>query len=160
MTRGVLSIDHGLRLGWAWSDSQRASLGFQLKEFQQGSVDVDRRRHLADLGGAYVYYESWLLEQLGRLPTRVIVFEAPVPFSGGGIATRLLGGLATITELVARRSDIPVFEKAANSVKKFACANGRADKAMMMEAARRRGWKPQDHNACDALWLLAYTLEA
>ena len=44
------------------------------------------------------------------------------------------------------------------TLKKFATGSGRANKDDMVQAAKARGWSPQDDNEADAQLLLDYAI--
>ncbi len=43
-------------------------------------------------------------------------------------------------------------------LKKYATGNGNAKKEQMIQAAIAKGWRPQDDNEADALWILDYAI--
>jgi len=45
------------------------------------------------------------------------------------------------------------------TIKRFATGKGNANKAAMMEAARKRGFSPTDDNEADAIAILLWAVE-
>ena len=64
---------------------------------------------------------------------------------------RLLIGLATITELVAKLREVKCYEINVSSAKAFFTGNGRAEKRDMVAEAWRRGWEVGDDHQADAI---------
>lgn len=160
----LLALDiSASRTGWAIFplDAPLASLGPAPKPL----CGVQGFQRLADLDGdfgiVYLRFEGWLGEMIAVHGVTHLAFEAPLVFLDRGRSNvntaRLLIGLAAHAEKVARARSIPpqnIFELDVASLKKFSTGHGRADKAMMLEAARR-SWGPgiTDHNVADALHL-------
>lgn len=86
----------------------------------------------------------------------VIVFEQA--HHRGGAATAVCVGLVTEVLAFAAEHDIETMPVHTASLKKFATGSGRASKTDMIEAAKARGWNPQDDNEADAQLLLEYGL--
>lgn len=88
-----------------------------------------------------------------------VCFEAPyVPLINGRPIpnqTRRAYGSAAICEALAHRYGATCIEIAPTSLKKFFTGDGRADKAAMMHAARRRGFEIHSEHEADgaACWL-------
>lgn len=110
-------------------------------------------------GEVFSTFRVWITDLIKKTEPALFVFEAPI-ISGGkvNIATvRRLTGLSVIAEMVAHELGVPeIKEVPLATIKKHATGNGRADKAMMMEAARNMGWTFTDDNEADALWLHSY----
>lgn len=86
----------------------------------------------------------------------VIVYEQA--HHRGGAATAVCVGLVTEVLAFSAEHDIETMPVHTASLKKFAAGSGRASKTDMIEAAKARGWNPQDDNEADAQLLLEYGL--
>lgn len=153
MADGVLALDLATATGWAvWQPGDAAP--------RHGTCRLPKTGR--DIGRFLHAFEGWLRPFLeAEAPWRV-VFEAPILRAGQtDIATaRKLMCLAGVTEMVAHRAEVPVFEQGNQDVRKHFIGNGKAPrkqaKDKTMRACRARGWHPRDDNAADALALLDY----
>lgn len=97
-------------------------------------------------------YHRWLSSVLSCNRIECVVFESPVLMKNTRIETlRKLYGLAWHTEWYCRNKNIDVHEANVSQVKKFLTGNGRADKPMMMAAAKQMGFNPKVHDEADAI---------
>jgi Holliday junction resolvasome RuvABC endonuclease subunit len=76
----------------------------------------------------------------------------------GGAATACCVGLVTEVQAFAAEHNIEIMPVHSATLKKFATGSGRANKDQMIEAAKARGWNPQDDNEADACLILEYGL--
>ena len=67
-------------------------------------------------------------------------------------------GFAVTVEMLCCRWSVDVSQAPSNSVRKAFCGSGRAKKPEVWAECLRRGWKPQDDNAADALALMDYAV--
>lgn len=145
----ILGLDLATSVGFAVGDPENGEPRFGTHRLPSTGDDIGRFLHAFD----YVLSDIITLEN----PTNV-VFEAPILATRTTISTaRKLMCLAGHTELVCLRRSISCRECHLQTVKKFFTGSGRADKAAMIEAAKRHGWLVEDDNAADALavWALA-----
>lgn len=103
-----------------------------------------------DIGRMLVAYEDWLRAMVADVRPTHVFFEAPI-LSQRTMTARKLMGLASETERLCHRLGLPVREVNLMTVKKRFTGSGRAEKARMIEEARRRGWDVKDDNQADAL---------
>ena len=122
--------------------------------------------------GAFLYsYQSWLSSAISRWEPGEIVFESPVLPANTQLNTlRKLYSLCGVTELIAGNRQIPVREANLSSIRLHFVGVARAPKAIpakerrqwikdaVMLECRKRGFRPADDNAGDALALFSYTL--
>lgn len=163
-TPKVLALDLATRMGWACvggrvvDDAPRVSGAVELP-----LVEATRPPKHAGIvfGGLrwWLDHECWSEKALSDRPD-ALVLEAP----GGGVNGRSLihaAGLRGVALAWASAHGVPVVSVAPNTLKLWATGSGRADKAAMVEAARRLwpAWRGQDDNEADALCLLAWGLE-
>lgn len=84
----------------------------------------------------------------------LVVYERP--FGRGMDATRCGWGIAGAIEIAATRRGWPVTDTDPQTIKKFATGAGRAEKAAMIDAARRMGYTGHNEHEADAFCLLRY----
>jgi hypothetical protein len=140
----ILALDLGTKTGWSTNVNGRRS----------GTIAFDLRRGESP-GMRFLRLRSWLNEMgslLGDLD--VIAFEQA--HQRGGHATAVAYGLQGEVLAFAAEHGIETMPVHSSSLKKHATGSGRASKLDMIEAARARGWNPEDDNEADALHLLSY----
>lgn len=81
------------------------------------------------------------------------------PFARGQAATRLLWGMAGILEAAAHNAGCAVLDATDSQIKKWATGSGKADKDMMLVAARELGYTGDNEHEADAWCLLRYAEE-
>ncbi len=146
----ILALDLGTTTGWAMCGHDGL--------ITSGTVSFRPRRF--DGGGMrYLRFVNWLteLDQLAG-PIATIWFEE-VRRHAGTDAAHVFGGLlATLTSWAELRG-IPYGGTPVGTIKKHATGKGNASKAMMIEAAQARGYRPADDNEADAIAILHWALE-
>ncbi|MGH8080855.1 MAG: crossover junction endodeoxyribonuclease RuvC [Lysobacter sp.] len=144
----LLALDLGTTLGWALRFSGQAMSGtehFKVGRFEGG-------------GMRYLRFVRWLddLWRFAGAPSMVCFEE--VRRHRGVDAAHVYGGfLAQLTAWCERRG-VPYQGVPVGTIKKFATGKGNADKAAMIEAAKRWGHQPDDDNEADALALLHWAM--
>lgn len=88
----------------------------------------------------------------------VVVHEG-VSFSKYTLATMAHGSYRGLLRLACQQACVPLHTVEVKTLKLHATGKGNANKQMMIDAARARGWQPIDDNAADAAWVLDYWLE-
>ncbi len=73
-------------------------------------------------------------------------------------AAQMWGGLQAYMLGWTMTNKVGICHVEVKTLKKFATGNGNANKDMMVKAAFKKGWIPQDDNEADALWILEYAL--
>lgn len=132
-----LALDLGTRTGWA------AELdGVVLS----GTLDLksDVRRFL----------RLWRWLEQNVRPGDEVAYE-DVKRHLGTTAAHVYGGLKAVVQSVCADIGAKCYGVPVGTIKKSATGNGAATKDAMVEAARARGFEPQDDNEADALALLA-----
>lgn len=84
----------------------------------------------------------------------LVVYERP--FGRGMDATRCSWGIAGLIEAAATNNGWPVTDMDPQTIKKFATGKGRAEKEVMIAAARKMGYTGWDEHEADAYCLLKY----
>lgn len=140
---------------WDGHDGRPRAVSFSAPGGRKGSVGSG-----VDYGRSGAAYEQWLVDLITTIQPRRMAFEAPMqvirPGDAKGWATsqdvvRLLFGLAFLTDTIAHRLDVPVFEINAATARKSFAGNGHAKKADIMAQCRRLGWEPKDEDQGDAM---------
>jgi len=146
----VLALDLGTTTGWAL----RGYDGL----ITSGTVSFKPNRY--DGGGMrYLRFQNWLSE-MDRLvgPIATIHYEE-VRRHIGTDAAHVFGGLMAVLTAWAEMRGVPYQGVPVGTIKKSATGKGNSSKAMMIEAARKRGFFPKDDNEADAIAILLWALK-
>jgi len=111
-----------------------------------------------EFGDTFAGFHRFLVPLVELVRPDVASIEAPLQIVHGDRAKirtnqntiRILFGLAAIAEMVFHQFGIRVYETNVMTAKKYLAGHGRADKADMIAAARRLGWKVESADAADA----------
>jgi len=146
----TLALDLGTATGWALRD-HTGLITSGTASFRNGRFDGGGMR--------YLRFQNWLAE-LDRLsgPIAAIWFEE-VRNHKGVDASHVYGGLMATLTAWAEMRGVPYRGVAVGTIKRFATGKGNANKAAMMEAARKRGFDPKDDNEADAIAILLWAIE-
>ena len=149
--RCILALDLGTTTGWALR-SHDGLITSGTASFRPGRYDGGGMR--------YLRFTNWLTE-LDRLsgPIAAIWFEE-VRRHAGTDAAHVYGGLmASLSgwgELRGIRYEgVPV-----GTIKRHATGKGNAPKQAMIDAARAKGFSPEDDNEADAIAILLWAFDA
>lgn len=146
----ILALDLGTKTGWA-IQSEGGSVVSGTKAFKPGRFDGGGMR--------YLRFTNWLTEFNDYAgPFKTIWFEEVRNHKGVDAAHAYGGFLATLTAWAERQS-IPYAGVSVGTIKKHATGQGNSNKEAMIEAAKARGFKPQDDNEADAIALLFWAIE-
>lgn len=143
----ILALDLATQAGWATNVGRQS--GVQTFDVKRGESP----------GMRFLRCRGWLNEirpLLGGID--VIVYEQA--HHRGGAATACCVGLVSTVLTFAAEHGIETMPVHTAELKKWATGKGNAGKPAMIEAARQRGWKPEDDNEADAQLLLEYALES
>jgi len=146
----ILALDLGTTTGWALR-------GFD-SMITSGTVSFKPGRY--DGGGMrYLRFTNWLTE-IDRLsgPIEAIYFEE-VRRHLGTDAAHVYGGLMASLTSWAELRGIPYQGVSVGTIKKHATGKGNANKLVMIDAVRARGFTPTDDNEADAIALLLWAIE-
>ncbi len=143
----ILALDLATTTGWATNALDRVS----------GTVEFALRRGESP-GMRFLRCRAWLNEFWQLIGARLDVLVYEQAHHRGGAATAVCVGLVTTAQSFAAEHDIELMPVHTASLKKWATGKGNASKEMMIEAARVRGWQPQDDNEADAELLLDYAI--
>ena len=146
----ILALDLGTLTGWAL----RAYDGL----ITSGTVSFRPSRF--DGGGMrYLRFTNWLteLDQLSG-PIAAIWYEE-VRRHAGTDAAHIFGGLIATLTAWAELRGVPYAGVPVGTWKRSVCGKGNAGKQQIIDAIRRRGFRPADDNEADALAILLWALE-
>ena len=149
-TGAILALDLGTTTGWALQSPDGL--------VTSGTVSFRPRRF--DGGGMrYLRFRNWL-DEMDRLagPIATIWYEE-VRRHAGTDAAHVFGGLLATLTAWAEMRGVPYQGVPVGTIKKHATGKGNASKAMMIEAAQARGYRPEDDNEADAIAILHWALE-
>lgn len=142
----ILTLDIATRTGWATNAGRQS--GIQTFDVRRGE----------SVGMRFLRCRGWLGEMfnlLGRID--LIVYEQA--HHRGGPATACCVGLVATAQAFAAEHDIELMAVHTGELKRWATGKGNASKQMMIQAARDKGWSPEDDNEADAQLLLEYALK-
>lgn len=145
----ILALDMATKTGWAiMTDDGRV--------IESGVQDFTKRRGESN-GLMFLRFRKWLASMMnfGSGPVSLIAYERA--HYRGGAATEICVGLQTRAQEIAAEHGIPSAPVSTTTLKKFATGKGNANKAAMMNAARRcLGRDPIDDNEADAVLIAAW----
>ena len=149
MIETILALDLGSTTGWALLNRDAmidgGSQSFKPQRFEGG-------------GMRYLRFKRWLNEiKLCADGIDWVVFEE-VRRHAGVDAAPAYGGFMAHLSAWCEHHQIPYQGVPVGTIKKHATGKGNANKALMIEAARKRGFEPVDDNHADALALLDWAL--
>lgn len=146
----ILALDLGSIMGWA--------LRIGDERIQSGTVSFRPSRY--DGGGMrYLRFRSWLDQIATHARDLHAVYFEEVRRHVGTDAAHIYGGLlATLTawceQHVIAYQGVPV-----GTIKRFIAGKGNADKDVVIEAVKARGYTPTDDNEADAIAILLWAIE-
>lgn len=145
----TLALDLGTKCGWAVRDGAGVVSGVW-------HLQNDRQRRFEGGGMKWLRLRGFLDDVMASAgkPDRVAVEE--VRRHLGTDAAHAYGGALAVVTAWCEEHGIPYEAVPVAIIKKHATGKGNANKAAMIEAAKLRGWHPEDDNEADALWLLDY----
>ena len=149
--RCILALDLGTTTGWALR-SHDGLIASGTASFRPGRYDGGGMR--------YLRFTNWLTE-LDRLsgPIAAIWFEE-VRRHAGTDAAHVYGGLMASLTSWGELRGIPYEGVPVGTIKRHATGKGNAPKQAMIDAARAKGFSPEDDNEADAIAILLWALDA
>ena len=141
----ILAIDIGTTTGWARS-SRAGSVASGSEKFAPGRMEKPGHRWLK--------FRAFLNEQRVAGEIHAVYFE-DVKQHAGTLAAHVYGGFLAMLEMWCAANNVPLKPVGVGVVKKHWTGKGNADKAVMCETARARGFRPKDSNEADALAILS-----
>lgn len=147
--RNLLALDLGTHTGWAIRRRDGAIVC--------GTEDFTPRKSWGP-GQRWLRFRSWLSAVIDREQIHAVTFERVVFGHSSASASDVYGGFRALTEMVTDAHHCTLGTIAVPTIKKHWTGSGRADKAQMIAEARRRGFRPVDDNAADALAILHWAI--
>lgn len=149
--RCILALDLGTTTGWALR-SHEGLITSGTASFRPGRYDGGGMR--------YLRFTNWLTE-LDRLsgPIAAIWFEE-VRRHAGTDAAHVYGGLMASLTSWGELRGIPYEGVPVGTIKRHATGKGNAPKQAMIDAARAKGFSPEDDNEADAIAILLWARDA
>ena len=149
MPRPILALDLGTTTGWALRGAggmiTSGSASFKPGRFEGG-------------GMRFLRFTRWLDDLGSYAPLGGIWFEE-VRRHVGTDAAHVYGGLMATLTAWAELRGIPYQGVPVGTIKLSWTGKGNASKAMMIEAAKARGFRVQDDNEADAIAILHWAIE-
>jgi hypothetical protein len=148
--RCILALDLGTATGWALR-SHDGLITSGTASFRPGRFDGGGMR--------YLRFTNWLTE-LDRLsgPIAAIWFEE-VRRHAGTDAAHVYGGLMASLTSWGELRGVPYEGVPVGTIKRHATGKGNAPKQAMIDAARAKGFSPEDDNEADAIAILLWALD-
>lgn len=149
--RCILALDLGTNTGWALR-SHEGLITSGTASFRPGRYDGGGMR--------YLRFTNWLTE-LDRLsgPIAAIWFEE-VRRHAGTDAAHVYGGLMASLTSWGELRGIPYEGVPVGTIKRHATGKGNAPKQAIIDAARAKGFSPEDDNEADAIAILLWAVDA
>ncbi|HRM73509.1 MAG TPA: hypothetical protein PLI13_02195 [Paracoccus sp. (in: a-proteobacteria)] len=149
--RCILALDLGTTTGWALRSHEGLIIS-GTASFRPGRYDGGGMR--------YLRFTNWLTE-LDRLsgPIAAIWFEE-VRRHAGTDAAHIYGGLMASLTSWGELRGVPYEGVPVGTIKRHATGKGNAPKQAMIDAARAKGFSPEDDNEADAIAILLWALDA
>lgn len=168
----ILALDTATRTGWARNRhiSAKGKDTALLCGVEDFSLKTATKTREADhFGSRFDQFDHWLQDEIVTGDVGLVVYEKIVGGrKAGGNTTLIQKGLEALVWKNAAAHDIPVWNFAAGTIKKWATGNGTlgvTGKVEMVKAALAKGWELPEHrptksepwthddNVADALWL-------
>lgn len=143
----ILAIDIGTTTGWALGTRDGSTRG--------GSESFAARRTEGP-GQRWLKFRQFLSDT-GRATGEIqVVYYERVLHHTAVQAAHVYGAFEAMLQIWCEVNQVRMVQVSPGTIKKHWTGKGNADKAAMLEEARRRGHTPVDDNHADALALLSY----
>ena len=146
----ILALDLGSSTGWAL----RGADGVITSGVQQF-----RPNRFEGGGMAFLRFNHWLSELAESSGPITAVFFEEVRAHAGTLAAHVYGGFLAHLEAWAEFRDVPYQGVPVGTIKRFIAGKGNADKRVVIEAVKARGFAPADDNEADAISILLWAIE-
>ncbi len=143
----ILAIDIGTTTGWARTD-RNGAVHSSSEKFQPGRMEKPGHRWLK--------FRAFLNEQRVQAGGDIgAVYYEDVKQHAGTLAAHVYGGFLACLEMWCASNNVRLVPVGVGVVKKHWTGKGNADKLVMVETARAKGFRPKDNNEADALAILS-----
>ena len=138
----ILALDPATKCGWAHSGGSSGTWDLSIRTDESGGMRLIR-------------LEGKLVTIHNSVGIDVVVYEA-ARHAGPNMGRALVvqAEMQGVIKLWCDVRDIPYRGFSPSEIKKHATGRGNANKIQMMDAAFAKGWRPNDDNEADAMWLL------
>lgn len=143
----ILAIDLGTTTGWA--------LGTRDGSVKGGSASFAAKK-LEGPGQRWLKFRQFLIDVRGTGDVHVCYYEDVKRHGPGAQAAHVYGGLLAMLQVWGEVNRIRLVPVGVGTIKKHWTGKGNADKAAMIDEAKRRGYAPMDDNHADALAILSF----
>ncbi|MWB77061.1 hypothetical protein GLS40_03385 [Pseudooceanicola sp. 216_PA32_1] len=149
--RCILALDLGTNTGWALR-SHDGLITSGTASFRPGRYEGGGMR--------YLRFTNWLTE-LDRLSGHTAaIWFGEVRRHAGTDAAHVYGGLMASLTSWGELRGVPYEGLPVGTIKRHATGKGNAPKQAMIDAARAKGFSPEDDNEADAIAILLWALDA
>lgn len=145
----ILALDLVTNTGWAVR-RRDGTISYGTEKFQ-----LNKKQHP---GQRWINFQHWLHRILESENVHQLVFENVVFGHSSSAANNAYGAFLGFVQACAATRNIECLGVAVPTVKKAWTGSGRADKAAMIEQAKKRGFDPDSDNAADALAILSWAV--
>lgn len=140
-TYRILALDVATHCGWAVNTCDAF-----------GVWDLSPKRD-ESAGMRLIRFRAKLNEVITDESINLVVFERPGGFHKGAMIVQ--SELQSVVKVICEDKEIPYRAYSSQEIKKFATGKGNANKEKMIAAASQKlGYKGDNDNEADALWLL------
>lgn len=148
--RALLALDLGTTTGWA----------LRLADGMVHSGSVSFRGSRFDGGGMrFLRFRGWLDSVRADAGGIEAIYFEEVRRHIGTDAAHLYGGFLATLSAWCEEHGIAYEGAPVGNIKRHATGKGNADKTLVIEAVRARGFDPEDDNEADALAILLWAVE-
>lgn len=151
----ILALDLGTKTGWVLS---MCTTSGELV-FIWGNEDFSTKRFVGG-GMRLLRFQEWL-DQICKIDTSVrtkideVYFEEVV-FHSGIAPAHVYGGFLAVLTMWCEKNSIPYQGVPVKTIKKYITGNGNANKKMVIDAVKGKGYNTENDNEADALALALY----
>ena len=143
----VLALDCATKCGYAISDGISGVKDLKPSPNQRPGARYQRLRTL-------------LKQALQTYPDlSLVVYEEPIPHHKGIEAAEMAWGYVAIIKMWCADHDMAVRGVHISSWKKFVTGNGKATKDDVIDAVKKMGFIPFDHNHADSIGIMLYATQ-
>jgi len=144
----ILALDMATKTGWAALFDGKVISGVQNFKLKRGESP----------GMLFLRFRAWLRD-VRELTDRIDLVAYEQAHHRGGAATQVCVGLMTDALAFAAEIGAEAMPVHTGTLTLWATGKGNASKAMMIEAAKARGYNPEDDNEADALLILEHAID-
>ena len=145
----ILALDLGTTTGWAIHNNKQI--------IKSGTINLKPNKFEGG-GMVFIRFIRWLVDLKNAEDSIDLVFFEAVRRHNGTDAAHKYGGFVAILTAFCEHTQIPYQGVPVGTIKKHITGKGNATKYDVIEAVKKKGFKPIDDNEADSLALLDYAL--